>query len=262
MAFVPMTVVPAPEPRGARYGLFTAAAGPLDLPPRGRAGGVQYEPVSCGRARLYEVACDDSPASKTFDSADAVVEAEPFAVYATYVCGAAGHTGAALEDKVLRRLANGEQAAAEQALATGLATAATPVTAPDPSHLPSVVGELQAWLYGVGAGQAAYGNVGYLHAPARLESYASDHGLIVRDGQVLRTQLGTVWIFGGGYPDDGTVYISGHVTVWRDPQVLVSPAAQVLDRTTNEYRLLAEREYAVAWDCHVASTVFDVEGPS
>lgn len=253
MPITPHAIVPAPEPRGLRYGLLTAAAGPLDLPaPAGRGGGVQYDPVSCGFARLYPVECDGPPPAKTFDPGDDWVTSEPVVAYATVECDAVGSAVAAQETKVARRLANGEQSVAEQALDAVLSTAGGPVVpVPKATDMRSVVGALEQWLYGPDG--ANYGNVGYLHAPLRLAAAAD--AVMKRDGPLWRTQLGTVWVF-GAYPDDGTVRISGHVTVWRSPDVYVSPAGQSLDRATGTYRLIAEREYAVAYDCVTAEATF------
>lgn len=252
MALVPAPLVPAPEPRATRYGLLTAANGPLDLPPHGAGGGIRYEPVSCGVAHTFPVECDDTPPEKTFDPNDDVVDAAPFLVYASLTCGSVGHTPGELEDKVRRRLAAGEQTQVEAALADVLSADATALTAPDPTAVASVVGELEAWLY------ARYGHVGYLHAPVRAAAAAQEASLLLRDGPVWRTAMGTIWVFGGGYPDDDTVYITGQVTVWRSPDVQVPPAGQVFDRVTNQYALLAEREYAVAYDCVAASAGLDL----
>ncbi|MCZ7478888.1 hypothetical protein [Micromonospora sp. WMMC273] len=256
MVMAPHTIVPAPEPRGLRYGLLTAANGPLDLPaPAGHGGGVQYEPVSCGFARLYPVDCDDDPPEKTFDPADPWVTADPLVAYATLTCSAVGSTAQSLEAKVARRLANGEQSIAEQALDAVLSTAGGPtLTAPDPTRIKSVIGELEQWLYGPDG--ANYGNVGYLHAPFRYAQVADP----VADGRLLRTKLGSIWVF-GAYPDDGTIRISGQVTVWRAPEVFVSPAGQGFDRASNTYRLLAEREYAVAFDCVTAEASYQEGTP-
>lgn len=247
-------VVTAPEPRGLRYGLLTAANGPLDLPESGRDGGLTYEPVSGGTGHSYPVECpvDQPPTAKVFDPDDPWVVAEPFVAYASLVCGSAGHTPAELEAKVARRLANAEQTIAEQAMAevlTAVAGAAIAVVAP--ADIVSVVGALEQWLYAT----SGYGNVGYLHASPRLAAYATAAQLVVPDGPVLRTRMGTVWVFGGGYPD-GTVFISGQTTVWRSPEPFVYPAAQVFDRTNNQYKLLAEREYAVAFDLFAAKADF------
>jgi hypothetical protein len=235
-----------------RYGLLTAATGPLDLPvPHGLGSGVRYQPVSCGEAHLVAVDCD-TPSPWTFEAADGYVTASPFLARASYVCSAVGTTPQELETKVRRRLANGEQTVAETGMAVALAATSTPVTTTAPASIQAVVGGLEQWLYGPDGG---YGNVGYLHMPARFSAYIPA-GLAIKDGPVWRTPMGTVWIFGGGYPDDGTVYISGQVTVWRSAEVHVPSAVEVFDRALNEIRLIADREYAVAFDCVAARTAF------
>lgn len=262
MVIAPPQVVPAPEPLGLRYGLLQVANGPLPLPTHGLAGGVVYEPVSCGFARSYATLChtSESLSEKTFDPNETPITRESFVVYASLACGSAGKTSMELEAKVRRRLANGEQSVAEAGMATILAAGATPLVAPGVT-LTDVVGELEQWLYGTDAvpapADAQYGNVGYLHASPRIAAHAMNADLIVQDGRLLRTRMGTVWVFGGGYPDDGTIYVSGNVTVWRAPDVFVSPPQQLLNRTTNQYRLIAEREYAVSYDCVAASAVYN-----
>lgn len=264
MPLFPAPVVTAPEPRGLRYGLLTAANGPLDLPVQGRGGGVQYEPVSCGRAYIYPVECPAgvTPPAKIFDGSDDVVEADPFVVYATYTCGAAGQSAQSVEAKVRRRLANGEQSQVEKALGDILAANATSVFPPESDNLWAVVGALEQWLYGTqGVDGQGYGNVGFLHASLRTAAYAQHGGSLIKDGSVYKTPLGTIWVF-GDYEDDGSVYITGNVTVWRSPDVQVPPAAQTLNRTTNQWWMLAEREYAVAYDCVAGAAVFAPEGTS
>jgi hypothetical protein len=255
VAITPPEVVNAPVSRGLRYGLFTAANGPLTLPEHGSAGGVTYRPLSCGFARSYPVECpaDVEPTDKVFDPADPYVTAEPFVAYATYQCGSAGTSPAEMEARVRQRLANGEQSVAEQALGDILAADAVPLTGPDPTSIVATVADLEQWLYS--SAGAGYGQVGFLHAPFRYNAYASINGLLVKDGKLLRTNLGTVWIF-GDYIDDGTIYISGNVNVWRSEQVVVPPVEQTFDRSGNQYMALAERDYAVAYDCVAASSVF------
>jgi hypothetical protein len=266
MVIAPPVVVPAPEPRGRRYGLLTAANGPLVLPPHGKAGGIIYEPVSCGFARQYPTLChtEIQIGPKTFDGEDDRITRESFVVYATIACGSAGNTDPTLETRVQRRLANGEQTVAEAGmaaiLAAGVIADGTALIVPGPT-LPDVVGELEQWLYGSDAlpapADAQYGNVGYLHASPRIAAHAMDTDLLVQDGPFLRTRMGTIWVIGGGYPDNGTIYISGNITVWRSPDVFVSPPRQLLNLETNQYHLVAEREYVVSYDCVVASAIYD-----
>lgn len=258
MALFPAPVLTAPIARNKRYGLLTAANGPIDLPDRGQASGIVYEPVTCGVTRSYPIECPagTTPPDKVFDPADDIVEADAFLVYATYQCGPAGNSPASIEEKVRRRLENAEQVGAEAGFAAVLAAQASPVSADDPDSIRSVVGELEQWLYG--SGGAGYGFGGYLHAQPRVAAYAANAGLLIKNGNYWQTALGTTWVFGGGYPDDGNIYITGQVTVWRSPDVIVPPAAQTFDRRLNQYNALAERAYAVAYDC--AAAVADFTG--
>lgn len=264
MVIAAPAIVPAPESRGRRYGLLTAANGPLDLPAHGIAGGITYEPVTCGFARQYPTLChtDIRIGNKEFDSNDDQITRDSFIVYSSLACGSVGKTPANYDEKARRRLTNGEQTVAESGMATILAAGVladgTALIAPGVT-LTDVVGELEQWLYGSDAlpapADAQYGNVGYLHASPRIAAHAMDANLIVQDGPLYKTRMGTVWIFGGGYPDDGTIYISGNVTVWRAQNVFVSSA--VLDMASNQYYVIAEREYAVSYDCLVASATYN-----
>lgn len=266
MAIVPAPTVTAPEPLGQRYGLLTAAAGPLDLPSLGGyGGGVTYDPVSCGGAYRLPSAClDPDPEErpeKTFDGADDWNEAAPFVVYASLTCGSVGYPGSTAETKTLRRLLNGEQSQVEQELGALMEADATAVASGDPTNLSSVVGALEQWLYGGDAGEQGYGNVGYLHLPLRYGAQADAMGLRRDEAGRYRTKLGTVVVF-GDYPDDGSVFITGHVTTWRAAEPAVSPRAQVLDRTTNQLYMLAEREWAVAYDCAAGVATYTGGGVS
>lgn len=262
MPITPAVTVPAPEPLGRRYGLLTAAAGPLDLPSNRVGGGVTYDPVSCGTAHRVPLDCvdQDTPVEKDFDPGDAWVDGAGFVVYATVQCGATG--AGDIEGKLLRRLANGTQSAVERELGERLTAAAVAVPAPVTTEASSVIGELEQWLYGSGSGEQAYGNIGYIHAPFRMASYLHKGTLLWTDtaGRV-RTRMGSVVVF-GDYPDDGGIFITGHTTLWRSADVATSPRAQVLNRTNNNLYMLAEQEWAVAYDCVAGRTTYSLEGMS
>lgn len=260
MPITPATIVDAPQPLGRRYGLLLAAAGPIDLPRTG--GDITYEPTSCGTAHALDLACVDQedPVEKVFDEGDDWVEATTFVAYATWQCGSVG--AGDLDAKVRRRLMNGAQSAVEQHLGTVLATAATTVAAPVDTSVRAVLGALEQWMYGGGAGEQGYGNVAYIHAPFRLASYLDHDGLITTDAQGrLRTRTGSVLVF-GDYPDDGSMFITGQVAIWRSPDVSVSPREQVLNRTNNNYYMLAEQEWAVAYECSAGVAEYVIEGAS
>ncbi len=257
MALMPPYDVPAPQPRGLRYGLFTAANGPLALPDHGRGGGVQYVPETCGHAHVYPVDCpDDSPAElKVFDPGSDTVVLEPFVVYGSLNCGSAGVSQEDLVRRVTSNLLSGEQTQAEAALADELAAGSAGLgTATD---IVDAVSRLEQWLYG--ATGADYGYVGYIHASPDVAAYAGEAYLIEDQGPVKRTPLNTIWSIGGGYPE-GTLFISGQVTVWRSQNILIPPLDQVFDRETNQYNILAEREYVVGYDCFANSIELDLGG--
>lgn len=286
VGIIPAELVTAPEPVGRRYGLFAAAAGPIDMPPHGRGGGVRYVPVSCGEAVVYPIECldgaVDSP-EKVPAPNNELVTAAPFMVAASIECGAAGYREAEFAAQVSRRLANGEQGAAELALWTGatapggtslgienLQDAAVDVTVFDDGDFTAVIAALEGYLYHT----AGYGNVGYIHASVDMAAWAGDHHLVVQDGPLKKTPYGSIWVFGGGYPGTGAggveppaggsyLYISGQVTVWRAADAgFVWPVNQTLDRTTNQRHLLAEREYAIGFDCAAGRALFNPEGGS
>lgn len=258
MALTPRRLVEAPQPRGSRYGLLTAAVGPLDLDDHSSGSGIVYDPATCGRVRNYEIDCpeDGEPGTKVFDPNDLPVEGEPFALYATLRCGAAGYPISDLTAKVRRRFMNGEPHGVESALAAMLAGDASMVAqiAPDSSSIAAVIGELEQWLYG----DQRYGNVGYLHMPVRASAYAAEAYQLVKDGPLWKTPMGTIVVFGGGYTD-GLAYITGQTTVWRTG-IDVAPPEQTFDRTTNQHNLLAEAAYVITYDCAAAVSTFDPPG--
>lgn len=266
MTFAPAQPVPAPQARGARYGLFSVANGPIDLDQRAIGGGVTWQPDTCGTAHYWPTLCHEERSGytvKTFDEEPDIATAASFIAYGSATCGSVGTGVEGMAAKATRNLLSGEQTVAEEALAAALAAVATPVVPADAADIVSVISELEQWLYGTAT--MAYGNAGYLHASPRIAAWADSQGLLIQDwipggGIRWRTRMGTFWSIGGGYPDDGAITITGQVTVWRSPDVVQTPAQ--LDRDTNQWYALAEREYAVGWDCHAGSADFDWIPPS
>lgn len=286
MTIVPGDLIPGPEPLRRRYGLLTAASGPVDLPlPHGLGGGVRYIPVTCGTTYPYAINCYSGlveSADKTGDPENELVETGVFAVVAGMECGSLGYTEEQFREKIRRRLNNGEQGAAEEALWTGLdpdgnalgiphladGDAGT-VTPGDDTSIVSVVSELEDWAYRV----QGYGNVAYIHAPVRVAAHAASADLVRDDGPLKRTPFGSIWVFGGGYPGTGDagesppsggafLHVTGQVQVWRAPDEHVYPPNQTMNRTTNQRLLIAEREYSIGFDCMNGRAVFDPLGSS
>lgn len=267
MTLIPAPIVPAPEPLRRRYGIFDWAIGPLDLPLHGEAGGVRYVPDTCGgQVNAYGVNCytAETLPTKPIDSDNEEIDTGVFALFSTLNCGAVGYTGAQLDAKVRRRLEGSEQWGIEQALWSGLdfegnslgirslsseAVDVGVVTDPDGLGLiTDVVATLEKYAHT----EQGYGFTAYLHAPIEVAAFAAEAGLIVPDGQRKVTPMGSVWAF-GAYPP-GQIIVTGQTTLWAAPGVSV---VQSMDRATNEVLLLAERTYAVSFDCFAGAVDFD-----
>lgn len=267
MALVPGLEVAPPEPQRTRYGLFTAASGPLDLPAHGEGGGVRYVPLTCGAAYAYGVQCygtgqGETPApEKPLDTDNEEIQTGVFGVLSTLNCSAVGYTLEEYRTKVRRRLEGAEQAATEMALWTGLDLEGNPLgirslsseaedvpAGYDPGLITDVIGALERYAYTL----QGYGYQAYIHAPVEVAAFAHESGQVLKDGNRLVTPMGSVWTF-GAYPS-GSIIITGQTTVWRAPEVQVYDA---FETTTNERLLVAERAYAVGFDCLAGRAEFD-----
>ena len=266
-SLIPAPIVAAPQPLARRYGLFTAASGPLDLPDHGEGGGVRYTPEDCGEVVAYGVACYGSGVGQTeapakpLDTVADEVNTGVFATLATIACNAVGYTRAEQTTRLLRRHEGGEQAAVERALWSGLdfqgnslgirsldAEAVEVSVGYDPGLITDVIGALERYAYTT----QGYGYQAYIHAPVEVAAFAHESGQVLKDGPRLVTPMGSIWSF-GAYPG-GEIIITGQTTVWRAREVAVADA---FNPTTNERLLVAERAYSVSFDCFAGRATFD-----
>lgn len=257
-----------------RYGLFQAAVGPLDLPQIGRIAGVRYETAICGRGFGYEVECppsaqDSKSAAWTGNGVTSVV-GQPFVVFATMQCGAAGYSFEEDRAFVIERLKSVEQSVVENVFSQstfgqspGLVTAdgiETIVGAGD--TVADVLSELERARYCGGVTNTnQYGVPGVLHVAIPVLNYLKRDHLIEFDGTRWRTAMGTVVSAGcyannspaGAAPADGVfwMYLTGQTTVWRtsDNDIFVAPVEGSLNRATNQLLMIAERDYVVTYEC-------------
>lgn len=278
-----------PNPGNLRYGLFnvappqtiTASAEDPNRADHAYGGGLLYDPIGCGTAHRYEIDCPPT-ATKTFDPNSPEIPVLPFAVYATLVCGPFGESVQYMTDKTGERLYCSEQHAAEAAFWLGdvgnspfIADAAGPYGAPvDVSGglsfatITDAVAALETHAYST----VPYGYNAVLHATPAVAAYAADAFLLQTaqtgygavwgakpDEPILRTPLGSKWVFGGGYPGTGPaaaapgaghtfIWITGNVTVWRQPE-WTAPPREVMDYAHNQWRILTERGYLATFDC-------------
>lgn len=267
---MPAMMVDAPVTLRRRYGLFDAAIGPLDLPAHGQGAGVRYIPDGCGQADILSVNCyapGAAPDKTTlFDGDDAEIETGVFVAAAGLSCNLVGYTQDELQAKVVRRFEAGEMAAVERALWSGidfegedtgvrtLSGEAVPIGGNyDEGLITDVVGALERYAYTT----LGYGGVAFLHAPIEVAAFAAEAGLVhwenlSNPNSRKVTPSGSVWVF-GAYPP-GEVIVTGQTTVWRAPEIEV---VQTFERTTNGALLLAERTYAVSFDCFAGRATYD-----
>lgn len=267
MVFIPGQTVAPPEQIRRRYGLFDAASGPLDLPTHGEGGGIRFVPLHCGGSVAYGIDCYEpgaAPVKPTSGEPDEV-QTGVFGAMSTLLCGSVGYTLDEYAAKVRRNLEGSEQATVERALWTGedyegnslnILSLSGEAEDIDPGYdtdsIIAVVAALERYAYT----EQSYGGVAYLHAPVEVAAYAANAGLIVPEspgpGGRKLTPMGSVWAF-GAYPS-GSIIATGQTTVWRGSEIEVVSG---FDQVTNEQLLVAERPYAVSFECFAGEASFD-----
>lgn len=256
------SLVPTPPVSQLRYGLFTAASGPLTLDTRGIASGISFLSDHCGEAQFYDQTCVTSP-TKEFEEGSDLMEADPFWVVARKRCGTVGRTAEEMQAAVRQQLLTSEQGIVENTLWTGgptdsvtpnLEAAGATIVTPSAVGAGAAIAALEEAFYSV------YGYVGTIHVNTQAYAAAAYADLVERSGPRLQTPLGSIWSFGAGYditgpaevaPAAGFVwaFMTGQVTMWRTDILPQPPATQTLDRTLNQWDVVAERVYALTWDC-------------
>lgn len=205
--------------------------------------------------------------TKTFVEGRHLIQSpEPFTIYGTYKCSTIGGD----PDPVAvarRRLELNEWRWVERMVEILLlkAAGATVPVQTAPYGVRQALGVLEALAAREYAGQP------WIHAPIELYPYAADLGLIVPDGNRLRTPLGSTWIFGAGYlpgpagptphvAPAGTefwMYATGPIVLRRSGVFPAPGDAQQLDQRTNEVHAIQERTYVAAMDCLHAAVAVD-----
>lgn len=253
-----------------RYGIFAAAIGPLDFPDyHMRGGGLWWQEAMCGGGSGYEINCIDALDDKDFaESGTGIVQAVPFVVKSNFVCAPTDIN--TMEGLARQKFFSVEQALVEQIFSEGLFAQAPSLannpavvdlsaTAPPAAEGVAVISFLENWIYCT----QQYGPRAVLHMPTAVANFLKSEHLIEFDGQRWRTPHGTVVSFGcyagtdpdGADPAAGTfwVYVTGQTVVYRAGDFEQPPVSGSLNRTTNQWTGLVEREYVVAFECGVAA---------
>lgn len=274
VATIPQLLIDKPTPsQPLRYGLFQAANGPFDLPVHARNGGVRYVHSLCAEGFGYEVECiaDQNSKESFFELGLQTVTGLPFIVGATVTCGSVGYTFEELQAFTLERLKGVEQAMVEEIFSTstfgqspGLVGADGIITVTGAGDsVANVLSELERARYcGFTGNTAQYGVPGVLHVAIPVFNALKENHLIeFGTDNKWHTAIGTIVSTGcyanndpaGAAPADGVfwMYLTGQTTIWRTPdsEVQIAPREGSLDRTTNQYLMMAEREYVVTYEC-------------
>jgi hypothetical protein len=281
-------IVGQPAVGNIRYGLFTAANGPFDMPDHGDIGGVTYVQEHCGNSHLWAAAsCSGATVNGgllPIDACDSAAVGLPFQNIATLKIGAIPYDAAEVERRARVRLNDNSQYIAEQAFWGGSADVQpvlqrwefngnTNVNNPGILDITPTPGTAVTIEYGVGLLEdalAAYSYPGIIHARPIVAPYAVERSLApipvrAAKGSALLPQLtpmGNVWSFGRGYsgnlptndatpPGVGKAYMvaTGVTTVWKDPNMYVSPPERTFDRSGNAWQTVASQAMAITVDC-------------
>jgi hypothetical protein len=271
------------------YGLLSVAQSPVDSDDHRWRGGIRFETDTCGPASITTDSCAATgTGNKTPTDTWITKMAMPFTVYTLPVCATVGNYDN-YEARVVGALTAGEARAVEREFWTGEHGTLPHLASSDGvtgTGFDSTVIEQQAATIITGAPVSVtdgialieqalatcYGNEGVIHIPAAVLPHMMARGLARVDGARLRSPGGHLIAVGSGYPGtapDGsgptastvTIYGTGAVTLRRSSVEVTSTPAQAVDRQKNDMILVAERTYAIAWDCCLfAQSVFTIGG--
>lgn len=223
-------------------------------------------------AEPFEVE-DDADPEKLTGAALEHVTATPFGVYGVETCQM-GITAEENAERARARLALIEQPSVERAFWTGEYgnTSALATSEPEilgnpatPVDITTGLSLLEEWL-----GQVS-GAVGFIHVNRGAAAVAAENRLITRTGPRAETEVGNVWVFGGGYPKTGPagqaaptgrqmwMFATRQPTIRRTDVIMPGdPASGALNWSKNSTFTVAERIYVIDFPCQAAAVKIDL----
>jgi len=274
MAITPRgLLVPGPQARPSRYGLFSVAQQGNTSDGHWQAG-LEFEDILCGDIGSTLPHCGDpspDPAAKEAEPGPLVRNVDPFTLFGSYTCSTGGRRAQDAFDIARARLAAREEQGAERALWTGITPdgllSSSLAYGDDELSVDDLTGVGGAYdpITALDVLEEAMGTcvagAGVIHVPYRAASTLASQNLVVRDGDGMYTHTGQSVVFGAGYPgtgpsnspvSDGEAWLfgTGQVMLWRGDAFL-TPATlgEAMDRTINDVTVYAERTYAVGFSC-------------
>lgn len=265
MASIPGLVnqlIETPAPGRLRYGLFNVVDF-ATLDARGMAAGTTFLTDHCGGAYAYATdGCAPNPVKPFVEGSD-TRDADPFWVVSKKHCGTVGRSATEMEAAIRTQHAAGEQTVVERVLWSGdglvghsptlTGSGATVVPLPSGEGAGAIIAALENFGY------QTFGYEGVIHVNQEAYAALAYAQLLVRDGDVWRTPLGTALSFGAGYGITGPGGIAPAAgSVWAfmtsamhgaRSGVMVPDVTQTLDRETNQWNATAERVYTLTYEC-------------
>jgi hypothetical protein len=258
----------APAPVAARYTL-RGAADSTAAPDGHWMLGASLVSYPLSPASGWAV-CESSPADKETSGFPDPDPSDAFIVYLAVTCTTRGLDRAQVRSRALSAFQVYEDAVVEDQFWNGTIASDNPhLTDTNVSVLGSGAQDVVTGFALMEQELAENQQSGMIHLSPRLATYALAAKLVARDGNVLRTGLGTIVIPGLGYdgskpgaasaPAAGTeyAYVTNMVRVIRSetPDVLGASDIDAIDRNTNDFTVTVEREYLVVWDGAVQAAV-------
>lgn len=250
----PPVVVDLDDYAPLKFGLKAAARPFPNLDPHWRQCGVQFETFTCGQANQWIDSCESFP-TKPEPPTPTLLQFDPVTIYADWLCGPIGMSPQDRQRRSEIALECSEDRELEDFFYTSYLTAGTGIAlnaAASPVTMPVGVGMLEGALAMTQCGEPT------IHAPRDMGELAAAYHLTYGSGSLLRTAMGSPWIFGSGYGNvapDGTpapagvtwLYGTGPLYLVQSELFMTPPTFEdALNRTNNDVRWEASRTSLVA----------------
>lgn len=236
--------------------------------------GFAFSPEGCEGGGIIDPCVTGGEAEKEIDNNPAIVEYEPYIVWAGDKCTSFGWQDRDYQARARRFLEACQSKHIAAELWTG--TLASESGFPNP-FFTDIAGDVVAVAASPtealacleqGIAECQCGS-GMIHATPQVVTHWVNANLVLREGGLLITHLGTIVVADGGYPGTGPggvpalsgavwAYATGIVEV-RLGEVQIFPATlkEALNRETNLVEFRAERMASAVWDncCLLAASV-------
>lgn len=271
--------VEAPPATPPLYGLVIAAPDLGDsFPEETYAAGFKFAPEGCGDAGRVAVDCHGHNGTRAPGSNGAIIEGDPFLVWATDQCSTLGFAARDFEGRARRQLAASEsfQIANELwtgdlAIADGLANRYLTDSASDTvtSSAGTPTASLGALVAALGAAQ--HGMTGMIHVTPQVLVLLAADWAVYRDGNIWRTPMGHRVVADDGYDGSGPggtpasatqwMYATSTIRVGRGAVDIPGTFDENVNRDTNYVRIYAQRLALYEWTSECAHFAAEVAVP-